>query len=78
MCKRNVADHVRLHRQLPVGEVLDQHGLEQRLVGRLDGDERQRPQARAQVGQARRRVRPAGTREVSSIDSLCSRTRLSR
>ncbi len=30
--------------------------------GGCDGDQRQRPQARAQVGQARRRARPAGTR----------------
>ena len=76
-CAAQVADDVRLHVELPVGEMLDQHGLQQGLVRRRDGDQGQRPQARAQVGQGDSSS-PGGAREVSSIDSLRSRARFSR
>ena len=68
----------RLDVELAIAEELDQHGLEQGLVGRLEGDDGERAQARAQVGHADTRGRPAAAREVSSTDSRLSRARFSR
>ena len=45
--------------QLAVGEMLDQHGGEQRVVGRRDRHHRQRAQPRGEIGQARSARRPA-------------------
>ena len=70
-----VADEGRLHGQLPVGELLDQHGLEQRLVGLLDGDDWERAQGERRSGSATASS-PGGAREVSSIDMRRSRARL--
>jgi hypothetical protein len=62
---QQMGDDVRLDRELTIREQLDQDRAEQRLVRRLNRDVRQRPQ-------------PGATRDVSRIDSLCSRARFNR
>ncbi len=52
MRRLKIVDHRRLDVELAIGEELDQHRLQQGLVGRLHLHDRQRPQARAQIGDA--------------------------
>ena len=75
--QRDLLDDLRLDRQLPVGEQLDEHGAQQGVVGRLDAGQRRLPQPRAQVGQVRCQS-PGSVRAVTSTWKRCSRARLSR
>ncbi len=49
-----VVDHLGRNAELPVGEVLDQHGFQQVVAGFGDPDHGQRAEARTQVGQGDR------------------------
>ena len=76
--RRQIADQAFVDRELPVGEQLDQHRAQQRVVRRRQRDDRQRPAA-ARRGRGTASGQPAGAvRAVSSTKASSSRARLSR